>query len=95
MARGGIGFLMKIWRPLLAKAKLPYRRYHSTRHTFAPWLLEDGVDIRYVQQQLGHATIGQTVDTYGHLQPIAHEAAMDRLDRLAVVDSPRRQRARA
>jgi hypothetical protein len=48
-----------------------------------------------VQQQLGHATIGQTVDTYGHLQPIAHEAAMDRLDRLVVVDSPRRQRARA
>jgi len=57
-----------------------YRRYHSTRHTFATWLLENGTDLRWVQQQLGHATIAQTADTYGHLQPTRHEAAVDGLD---------------
>src|SRR6185503_11278456 len=49
---------------LLSRAKLPYRPYHSTRHTFATWLLEAGTDIRRVQQQMGHASIGQTADTY-------------------------------
>ncbi len=71
--------------PAIRMMEQPLRRTSAaergTRHTFATWLLSDGVDIRYVQAQLGHATIGQTVDTYGHLQPSQHEAAMDKLDR--------------
>jgi integrase len=73
-------FLEKVWKPLLSRAKLPYRPYHSTRHTFATWLLESGADIRWVQRQLGHASIGQTADTYGHLQADRHEHAVDELD---------------
>jgi integrase len=64
-------FLTDIWRPLLTKARLPYRRYHATRHTYATWLLADGADLRWVQRQMGHASIGQTADTYGHVQPAA------------------------
>jgi integrase len=74
-------FLAHVWAPLLAKAGLPYRRYHSTRHTYATWHLTDGADIRWVSHQMGHATIGQTVDTYGHLQPERHESAAAGLDR--------------
>lgn len=66
---------------LLSRAKLPYRPYHSTRHTFATWLLEGGADIRWVQRQLGQASVSQTADTYGHVQPERHEAAVERLDR--------------
>jgi integrase len=73
-------FLEHVWQPLLAKAGLPYRKYHSTRHTFATWLLSDGADLRWVQGQLGHATIAQTADTYGHVQPDRHEAAVNALD---------------
>jgi site-specific recombinase XerD len=46
-------FVAHVWQPLLAKAGLPYRRYHSTRRTFASWLLEDGADLRWVQEQWG------------------------------------------
>jgi integrase len=74
-------FQERVWTPLLAKAGLPYRKYHSTRHTYATWLLSDGADLRWVQQQMGHATIGQTADTYGHVQPERHEAAAAGLDR--------------
>jgi integrase len=73
-------FIEDVWQPLLAKAGLPYRKYHSTRHTFATWLLSDGADLRWVQGQLGHATIAQTADTYGHVQPDRHEAAVNGLD---------------
>jgi integrase len=74
-------FLEHIWQPLMAKAGLPYRKYHATRHSYATWLLSDGADLRWVQQQMGHATIGRTADTYGHVQPERHEAAVEALDR--------------
>ena len=74
-------FQERVWAPLLAKAGLPYRRYHSTRHSYASWLLSDGADMRWVQAQLGHASIEQTIGTYSHVQPERHEAAAAGLDR--------------
>lgn len=74
-------FLEGVWQRLLTKAGLPYRKYHATRHTYATWLLSDGADLRWVQQQMGHASIGQTADTYGHVQPERHESAAAGLDR--------------
>jgi len=83
--RGGLvsytHFLESVWQPVLGKAGLAYRPYHATRHTFATWLLSDGADMRWVSLQLGHATIAQTADVYGHVQPERHESATAALDR--------------
>jgi hypothetical protein len=46
----------------------------------ASLLIQQGESIVYVKEQLGHASIQITVDTYGHLIPGAHRAAVDRLD---------------
>jgi integrase len=74
-------FVESVWQPLLAKAGLPYRKYHATRHTYATWMLDEGADVRWVQQQMGHATIGQTTDTYSHLDAARHQADVETLNR--------------
>jgi integrase len=39
------------------------------RHTYASLLIAQGASVEAVQAQLGHATAGITLDTYGHLSP--------------------------
>jgi len=43
-------------------------------------LIQNGESLAYVRDQLGHASIQLTVDTYGHLVPGANRQAVDRLD---------------
>ena len=48
--------------------------------TYASLLIQNGESLAYVRDQLGHASIQITVDTYGHLVPGSNRAAVDRLD---------------
>jgi Phage integrase family len=70
-------FLELVWQPLLAAAKLPYRNPHAMRHSYATWMLEAGADLRWVKDQLGHASIDETEGTYGHLERERHERRVD------------------
>ena len=45
---------------------------------------------KYIQAQLGHASIQMTLDRYGHLMPDAHAAEARKLDRLVFGESGRR-----
>jgi integrase len=70
-------FRNEVWVPLLEAARLPYRKPHAMRHSYATWLLEDGADLRYVKDQMGHASIEETEGTYGHLEREKHEAGVE------------------
>jgi integrase len=70
-------FLELVWQPLLAAAKLPYRKPHAMRHSYATWMLEAGADLRWAKDQLGHASIDETEGTYGHLERERHERRVD------------------
>ncbi len=53
---------------------------HDLGHTFGSLLIQNGAPIVYVKDQMGHASIQVTVDTYGHLIPGANVSFVDRLD---------------
>ena len=65
---------------MLEKGNLRQVRFHDLRHTFASLLLQNGENLMYVKEQLGHSSIQVTVDIYGHLIPGANRQAVDRLD---------------
>ncbi|MCP3762084.1 site-specific integrase [Domibacillus sp. A3M-37] len=52
---------------ILKKADLPQLSIHSLRHTHAVLLLESGADMKYVQERLGHGSMGITADVYAHV----------------------------
>lgn len=72
------------WKPGRAAAqaagltKSP--RVHDLRHTCASWLIQAGIPLPVIQQQLGHESIMTTVGTYGHLDRRAANAAAAALD---------------
>ena len=53
------------WRAL-SLARLRRVRFHDLRHTFGSLLIEQGEDLNYIKEQLGHHSITLTVDVYGH-----------------------------
>jgi integrase len=69
------------WKRLLRCAGLPDTfTFHTCRHTFATTLLQQNVNPKIVQHQLGHATFSQTMDTYSHVMPEMGNVAADALE---------------
>lgn len=55
---------------------------HNFRHSAATMLLENGADIRFVQRQLGHASIS-TTELYTHVTDTALKRAISKADPIA------------
>lgn len=77
----------RVFASALARAGMRKIRIHDLRHTFASLLINQGENLKYVQTQLGHASIQTTVDRYGHLMPDAYLGASERLDATVFGDS--------
>ncbi len=66
------------WRALLKAAGVRETRVHDARHTAGTLLLEQGVDIRVVQQILGHSQLSQT-QRYTHVTAKLSRHAADQM----------------
>lgn len=55
--------------------------FHDLRHTHATLLHEDGVNLKVIQERLGHADIATTMNVYSHMTKSLEEDAIDRLNK--------------
>ena len=58
---------LKRFKAIAARIGRPDARFHDLRHTYAVTALQEGDDVKTVQQNLGHATASFTLDVYGHV----------------------------
>ena len=67
------------WFPdAVTEAKIVDFHWHDLRHTFASRLVMAGVDIRTVQELLGHESITMTM-RHAHLSPQHRATALEKL----------------
>lgn len=48
----------------IAKSSAPGPRFHDLRHSYATWLVDDGVPVNMVQRVMGHERSSTTLDLY-------------------------------
>ncbi len=68
------------FRKIMRRAGLEGYRLHDARHAHATLMLRQGVHPKVVQERLGHAKVGTTLDIYSHVTPGLQEAAALRFE---------------
>jgi len=70
------------WQHAVETAKQPKgTRFHEGRHYYASVLIDAGESALVIKERLGHASIRETFDTYGHLFPTSDDRTREATDR--------------
>lgn len=72
-------FDRNIWHPIRDNVGIPDVKFHDLRHTQASLMLHAGVDMKVIQQRLGHASYLTTANMYAHLMQDAQATASAKL----------------
>lgn len=59
--------------------------YHSLRHTHATMLIENGANVKDVQERLGHQDIKTTLQTYVHNTESLRNETVDIFEKIAII----------
>lgn len=79
-----ISLLRTSWDHVLERAKIEDLTFHSLRHTFGPRLGMAGVDVKTIQELMGHRDIKMTM-RYSHPTPEHKRKAVELLDRVTTI----------
>lgn len=73
-------YVRKLLYRTIEQAGLTRFRFHDLRHTYATILRRRGVDIKTIQELMGHSSARVTMDIYGHVLPDDRMNAADQVD---------------
>lgn len=71
---------LKRFKAVCSQIGRPDARFHDMRHTYAVASLQEGDNVKTVQENLGHATASFTLDVYGHVSEKMKKDSADRME---------------
>jgi integrase len=78
----GPGDVRQRFYRLLKRAGLPRIHIHDLRHSAATLMRSMGVDLKVIQEILGHSTLDMTANIYSHVLPSMQKEAVERMNHL-------------
>jgi integrase len=78
--------IKKSFAAAMKRAEITDFHFHDLRHTYASWLVQEGVDLYTVKDLLGHCTIELT-QRYAHLAPNNKMNAVDRHEVISIKEN--------
>jgi integrase len=80
------GNVLRHFKLICKKANLPEVDLHSLRHLYVSWMVDQDVDVKTIQNQVGHAEPSTTLSIYAHIferqKEKAARAAADKIKSL-------------
>ena len=73
-------YVSRRFKSILKKNQLPEIRFHDLRHSCASLLLGCGVDMKQIQEWLGHSDYSTTANIYAHLQSDSKKVAASAME---------------
>ncbi len=73
-------YLLRVFKNLLVEVGTPHMHFHDLRHSAATILLSMGVNMKVIQELLGHSDISITLGLYSHLLPTMQQDMVDKWD---------------
>ncbi len=70
----------RYYEPALKAAECPRIRFHDLRHTYASLLIQQGENIKYISNQMGHSNPTTTLNIYAHLIKQDNQEAVCKLE---------------
>lgn len=69
------------WQMILVAAEVPYKTFHSTRHTYITKLVQSGMNLVAVMQLAGHSKLSTTM-RYTHIEMENKQISTDIMDKV-------------
>ncbi|MEI2356039.1 tyrosine-type recombinase/integrase [Mesobacillus zeae] len=79
--------LNDVLNSMCEKYDLPRMKFHDLRHTHATMLIKENINIKVIQERLGHSKASVTLDIYSHLLPSMQHSVTEKLNKMFECDS--------
>ncbi len=70
------------WDKIKKRYDLKHISFHQLRHSCASLMVKKGINFKVIQERLGHANIGITLDLYSHLEEDQHKESANVFEQL-------------
>lgn len=71
-------YILKMFDQLLDEVDIPHMHFHDLRHSVATILASMGINMKVIQEMLGHSDISITLGLYSHLMPSMQQEVIEK-----------------